>query len=78
MADFLNREHKRDGLNVVYDAMRGIYGDLDFCRRIAEKETEGKSREELVEFIAHMLFGIANFRQTVINTHLFGSPDVRL
>ena len=70
--------HVHHGYDVVYDALRGIYADMDFCRRIAEKKTEGKAREELVDLIAGVLFGIASFRQTVVNTHLFGSPDARL
>ncbi len=77
MANTPFTEHKRSGFDVFLDAMRGVH-DVEACRRVAAKEAEGKSREELVEFIADMLFGIANFRQTVINTHLFGSPDARL
>ena len=48
-------------------------GLTDGYRQIAKEQTEGMSRDEVVEYVASLLFGIARIKQDIVNRHLFGS-----
>ena len=49
-----------------------VMPDPKVCAAMAKEFASGKSRDELVEFIGDMGFGIACIKQEIVNAKLFG------
>ena len=66
-----------NGTATVREYFTGIVGIAD--RHILAKNiVEGKTKEELVEYIAQMLLGIDCIKQNIVNSHLFGKKPMNV
>lgn len=51
---------------------------LEDCVAIAKEFADGKSRDELVQFIGEMAYGIACIKQDIVNVKLFGKKGLQV
>ncbi len=74
LSDDFDIPARDNGTATVREYFIGIVGIAD--RHILAKNiVEGKTPEELVEYIAQMLLGIDCIKQNIVNSHLFGSKS---